>query len=332
MPARPLHCKYCQGVFLPASEQPWSAVQCPHCSGQMSVGECVVADAEPAGTEQVWHNVTEAEDRAARVEAKHRVWSGRMVFLACALPVLFLMALGLMGSWRLGNFGEKKKEMLEAFLETGEEAERQEIQKAAQQFLTAASWQEMLPVVADADRVKDIMAWYFQTRTHRPLAGDVEIKTVLPVDSQGRARQRVMAATRDHAAIWMLVVKESGVWKVDWEVFANASVERWRAFLREPAGTAVELPLLVALKPAPAAYIIRSGGTPDLHEAVVLWAMERQAMAAAVLERQSPLWQDLTEIGFETAVKVIARVTVVDPQQDPPLVRLERILQRGWLH
>ena len=327
MPARPLHCKYCQGVFLPLSEQPWSAVQCPHCSGQMRVAECAVTGAETRATEQAWYNVTEAEESAARLEEKHNRWTARLTRMAVGM-VLVVAGLFVWQWWRsaVPAAGKPNRAAQAADLQ------RRDIQKTAQQFLTAASWQDMLPAVADADRVKGIMAWYFQTRTHRPLAGDVEVKTVLPVDSQGRARQRVMVATRDHAAIWLLVVKESGVWKVDWEVFANASVERWRAFLREPAGTAVELPLLVALKPAADAYIIRSGGTPDLHEAVVLWAMERQALAAAVLERQSPLWQDLTEIGFETAVKVIARVTVVDPQQDPPLVRLERILQRGWLH
>jgi len=327
MPARPLRCKYCQGVFLPSPEQPSSVVQCPHCEGQMSVEESALAGPEASPRVQAWHCVTEAEESAARLEEKQNRWTTR---LTCMAVGVVLVAAGLF-TWQRSRSDVPAAWQPDPVVEAAE-SERKDIQKAAQKFLTAPSWQDMLPAVADADRVKDIMAWYFQTRTHRPLAGDVEIKTVLPVDSQGRARQRVMAATRDHAAIWMLVVKESGVWKVDWEVFANASVERWRAFLREPAGTAVELPLLVALKPAADAYIIRSGGTPDLHEAVVLWAMERQALAAAVLERQSPLWQDLTEIGFETAVKVIARVTVVDPQQDPPLVRLERILQRGWLH
>ena len=43
IPFCPLHCKYCQGTFLPVSNQWESAVQCPHCSGQMQVGECVPA-------------------------------------------------------------------------------------------------------------------------------------------------------------------------------------------------------------------------------------------------------------------------------------------------
>ena len=66
-------------------------------------------------------------------------------------------------------------------------------------------------------------------------------------------------------------------------------------------------------------------------DALSLWALDRQTMAAALLRRDDALWRELDGIGFDTAVKVVARVTMLDPAAEPPMVRLEAILQRGWL-
>ena len=334
MPARPLHCKYCQGIFLPASEQTWSAVQCPHCSGQMQVRECTAAET-PAVREQEYHPVTEQQEAAARVEATQRRWSGRMVFLACALPLAGLAAWGVMRAWQVFSDPAQKqkdqKDRAAALLAAGHE-ERGAALALARQFLHAETWQDLLPLTADEERVTGMMEWYYSTHpAWQPVAGTVEVVNTERLESDGRAMMRVQAATPERTAIWLLLVREGEVWKVDWEVFANANVARWAAFVREPAGAAAELPLLVALKPAGEAYVVRAGATPGKHRAVVMWALERQALAGAVLANDSPLWRDLAEMDFENAVKVIAQVTMVDPQAEPPLVKVSGIVQRGWM-
>ena len=328
MPAQPLHCKHCERVFLPASGQPWSAVQCPHCSAQMRVADCEVATAVRA-VQQEYRRVTEQEEYAAGLEAKQRKWSGRLVFAACAVPLAVILAWGVQKFLR-----DQDQERLTASVASDgawAEQERQEIQKSVQLFLNAETWQDMLPNVADAKRVRGMMTWYFQRHTHQPLSGAVEIKSMVPLDNQGREMRRVMVGTPERASIWLLLSREADGWKVDWEAFANAGVERWKAFLNEPGGSAVELPLMLALKPAADAYVIKAGGAPDTHGALVLWAFERAYLAAVVLEKESAHWKGLADIGFESAAKLIVRVTMVNPLADPPLVRLDQIVQQGWL-
>ena len=328
MPAQPLHCNHCEGVFLPSSNQPWSAVQCPHCSAQMRAGDCRAATAVRA-VQQEYRRVTEQEETALEQQAKQRKWSGRLVFAACAVPLAVLLALGVQKFLR-----DHDKETLTASGESDgalAEQERKEMQATVQQFLNARTWQDMLPNVADANRVRSMMAWYFQRHPHQPVPGEVEIKSRVPLGNQGRDTRRLLAGTQEGAAIWLLLSREADGWKVDWEVFANAGVERWKAFLHEPSGSAVELPLMLALKPAADAYILKAGGAPDTHSALVLWALERASMAGTVLENESPQWKSLPEIGFEKAVKVIVRVTMLNPEAEPPLVRVDQILQQGWL-
>ena len=297
-------------------------------------GECdAAAPAQSAGG-QVYYPVTEQEEKAARLEAIHRKWSGRMVFLVCALPLAVLAAWGILQAWPVlfpGEGNRRPAERVETMVEASAAAERREIQTSAQRFLTAASWQEMLPAVADAERVKGVMAWYYLRHPHQPAAGETEVKAVLEMEGEGRQRRRVLVVAPNHPPRWLLVSLEAGTWKVDWEVFAGANQERWKEFLREPGGTSVELPLLVALKPAADAYILGAGRAPGTHKALVLWAMERSTLAGAVLETDSSLWKSLPEIGFENAVKVIVRVRMVNPEAEPPLVRLERVVREGWL-
>src|SRR5262249_31223462 len=93
MPARPLHCIYCRGVFMPASNHSWCAVQSPICSGQMKVGECESAPEPPVGVPQTYVRVTEEEEKAARQEWSFNRWAGKMVVLGFAGLVLASAAL-----------------------------------------------------------------------------------------------------------------------------------------------------------------------------------------------------------------------------------------------
>ena len=294
----------------------------------MRVADCQVATAVRA-VQQEYRRVTEQEEHAAGLEAKQRKWSRRLVFAACAVPLVVTLAWGMQKFLR-----DQDQERLAASAgPDGLQAdqERQEIQKAVQQFLNAETWQDMLPKTAGVMRVRAVMTWYFQRHTHQPLAGAVEIKSVVPLDSPSREMRRVMVSTPERSSIWLLLSRETDGWKVDWEAFANAGVERWKAFLSEPGGSAVELPLLLALKPAADAYVIKAGGAPETHGALVLWAFERACLAGAVLEKESVHWKGLPDIDFEKAAKVIARVTMVNPLAEPPLVRLDQIVQEGWL-
>ena len=118
---------------------------------------------------------------------------------------------------------------------------------------------------------------------------------------------------------------------MDWEAFTHASAVRWAAFLHEPAGTLIELPLLVARKPAANAYIIAAGASPDNTEALVLWAADRNSLGGAVMTRDAAAWRELSGIGYDDAVKVIARIRMKDSAFEPPLVEVEAILKQGWV-
>ena len=113
--------------------------------------------------------------------------------------------------------------------------------------------------------------------------------------------------------------------------YTNASAVRWAAFLHEPAGTLIELPLLVTRKPAANAYIIAAGASPDNTDALVLWAADRNSLGGAVMTRDAAAWRELPGIGYDDAVKVIARIRMKDSALEPPLVEVETILQQGWV-
>lgn len=328
MPAKPLHCKHCHGIFLPVSDQPWSAVQCPHCSGQMTVSECVPAATEPVPAGHDYVKVTEQEATAIRLEAVHNLWARRLVLAAV---VILSAGAGIFFWQRNTARGPGTADALIAG-DIAAQVEKQQIQKVVAGFLGAPDWKSMLPLVVDADRVAEDMVWYYQRAGHRHVpASATEVGAIEPVEADGVRMLRVRASTELQSTIWLLLRKESGGWKIDWESFSNAAVERWRAFIREPANSSVELRLLVARKPAADAYLMKHGATPDATEAVSVWAFDRQAVAASLIPRDAALWKMLEGIDFENAVKIIARVTMLDPMTEPPLVRIDEIIQRGWL-
>ena len=328
MPPRPLHCKFCRRVFLPVSEQAWSTVQCPHCSGQMKVGECEAAGGLPATGAQEYHRVTQQEEDAARLTEQGNRWAGKLVVAGFAGVVLAGAAV----FWQAVTHDSKQtqKKTGKAFSETTD-AEQREVQTLAQSFLGAKDWKAALALAADAQRVRGTMEWYYATRSWRPAAGEVKIAGIERLDADGREMLRVQAATAERTAIWLLLIKEGPAWKVDWELFADAALARWRSFVSEAPGAVVELPLLVARMPAADPFISKAGGEPESHDAVVVWARARQSPAAAVIPKASPLWKDLEGIGFEKPVSVIARVSMVTPEAEPPLVRLEAILRKDWV-
>jgi len=198
-------------------------------------------------------------------------------------------------------------------------------------FLGAKDWSAALPFVAGMPRVGGTMEWYYARHQWQPFDGEIEIAAMQRMNAGGREMLRVQASTAKRAAIWLLLVREGDQWKIDWELFADAAVVRWQSFVSEPPDTVVELPLLVERKPAPEAYVVKAGGTPELHDAIIFRARDRQSAAVAVVAKESVLWKDLAGIDFENPVSVIARVAMVAPQFDPPLVRLESIVQKGWL-
>lgn len=329
MPVQPLHCKHCQGVFLPASDQPWAAVQCPHCSGQMSVAECRAAQTAVAPAVQEYKPVSEAEQAAEALAVRQNRWTGRL-----ALAGVMILA-GLLGLflWRQSPRGGQ-----EAGGVTGSAFAAEENQGAAgqqwqvvQQFLSAREWKALLPWVADSPRVLPLMEWYY-SRAQRPLSPMVPtaMPEVIPLEAGDGGIVRVRAELEDGKSVWLLLHRTGSGWKVDWEAWSSAAVMRWSAFLKESPGATVELKLLAARKPAATGYIVKQGGDPLASEALVLWAFTREASAVALVPASALQDKLLAGIGFDDAIKVIARVTLVDPQVDPPQVRLDQVVQRGW--
>lgn len=88
--------------------------------------------------------------------------------------------------------------------------------------------------------------------------------------AKGLPLMRVQVSLARRSRVWMLLIKENESWKVDREAFTNASGVRRAAFLPEALGTLIELPLLVARKPAANAYTIVAGASPDNSDALVL--------------------------------------------------------------
>jgi hypothetical protein len=317
---------------MPASGHSWSAVQCPHCSGQMKTGDCEAALSPPVGEAQPYIKVTEEEESMAREEWKHRRRSGK---LAVAGGVFMLVAGAMVAwmAWRGGapTAGQARVGAMQKAEGEQSDDEWRQVRAVVEKFLTVRQWRDLLPTVADPVRVEGVMTWYYSRNEWKPMEGAVKIPDYQRLEADGAELLRVRAEGGGERSLWLLLVRDHGEWKVDWEVFVNAGVVRWEAFLREPAGTMVELPLFAAKKPAADGYLVKAGATPDTHEALLLWAKKRQTLASAVLAKEAAVWQDLEGIGYDKAVKVIARLKMDNPGADPPLVKLEGIVQRGWV-
>lgn len=318
---------------MPVSDRTWSAVQCPHCSGQMKVGDCTVVVDLPVGVPQPYVRVTEEEEKAARQDWKFNRWAGKMVVLGFAGLVLCSAALAIV-MWNSDTTPPHSNKTAEAL----PDAEKKHAEERwpggpalAERFLTVRDWRDMRPMVADRTRVEGVMAWYYSRHEFKAVAGPVKLIQCQEAGGEGRAVLQVKAEAPGGRPLSLLLVQEEGSWKVDWEVFVNANTVRWEAFLREPAGAVIELPLLVARKPGAMSYTVKAGGSPDTHESVELWATERKVLAGAVLAKQAAEWRDLEGIGYNDAVKVIARVRLENPALEPPQVKIESIVQRGWV-
>jgi hypothetical protein len=327
------HCKHCQEVFLPVSGQPWSFVQCPHCSGQMAVTECATAEVAQVMPEQEYHRITEEEVMQRRQARRNEWWTRRLAW-ACGTGAVLIASLGIWQYWRGGSQKAKKRIEQVAVLTESEKVlqqDQKDIEATIRRVLGAKSLEELLPDVAGGGQVKDLMAWYFN-RSH-PLKPEVlnRIESTDILDSGGREIRRVGLSTVERPGVWMVLSRENGAWKLNWEIYTMGHVERWRAFLREQPGASLELPLLAVKKPAPDSFIVKAGASRDTHDAIHLSANDRNDLAGAVLLRDSPVWKMLPGISFEEAVKIIARVTLLDPQSDPPLVRLDEVIQTGWV-
>lgn len=327
------HCKHCQEVFLPLAEQPWRVVQCPHCSRQVAVAECAMADVAQVMPEQEYHPVMEEEVRERRQKQRNERWARRLVW-ACAAGAVLIASLAGWQYWRGGSAKAKKRVQQVAVLTEAEKAlqeDLRDIESTVRRILSAKSAEELLPDVAGAAQVKELVTWY--TNRSHPLKPEIltKIESVDVIDSEGREVRRVGLSTVERPGIWMVLSRELGNWKLNWEIYTMGHVERWRAFLREPPGTTLALPLLAVKKPAPDSFIVKAGASRDTHDAILLCANDRNDTGGAVLPRDSSLWKMLPGITFEDAVKIIARVTLLDPGVEPPLIRLDEVLQAGWV-
>lgn len=304
------------------------AVQCPHCSGQMKAGECRAAEVRAAAA-QPWYPVTADEEAAARATAAHRRWGRWLLPVAAASLIL---GTGVV-AWQLTRQGDSPAlsasggRRSSALERTAEEGAWRALAAA---FLEAGQWQALLPLSADSERVRPRMEWFYARNPFPRPASQVKLIHTERQSGTGQLRVLIQVATKERASVWLMLMLEDGAWKVDWEAHAAFGPARWRAFLRESAGAEVELNLLAALKPAADRYIIKSGVSPETHEALVIWAANRDSLAGAVVSRKSPLRRQFAGIGFNEPVKVVARVKMEDPLADPPLVSIREVLQTGW--
>lgn len=330
-PAVPRRCPHCAGAFLPAVGGPLVSVQCPHCAAVILPASCEALPelAVPVPVQVVPPAASEEAAAAAREEARSR----RSFVLA--LAATGVTAAGAAIAWTI----QRGRPHPAADSRAGLAAERiaaareiEALEALVRHVLSAPDWRAMLPHVADADRVRPDMEW-FHARAPEPLLAD----TVESFDqwqrdpSDDREAFTVRVTTARRGVQWVTLVQQNGAWKFDWEAWANPGLPRWHFFCREPAGSQVSLRLFALRMPAAASWILKAGGHPEHHRAFEFWAGDRADRAAAMIPANSPLLAALEGADFENAVRLIARVTMVQPALDPPLVTLDAIMQRGWI-
>lgn len=305
------------------------AVQCPHCSMQMKAGECRAAEVRAAAA-QPYVPVTTAQETAARAAVPGHRWGRRLLPVAIAGLILGGGAMAWQLIWGGGGAEISTTSGGQNPSLPGAAAEEREWLAVVTAFLEAREWQALPALSAEAARVRPLMEWYYDRHPFPWPASKVKLIQSEQENGNGWTRVVVHVATAERATVWLMVLWEDGAWKVDWEAYAAFAPARWSAFLRESAGTEVELNLLAALKPAADSYLIKSGGSPDTHEALVMWAATRDSLAGALVPRRSPLRGQLAGIGFNDAIQVVARVKMEDPWAEPPLVSIQKVIQTGW--
>ena len=303
----------------------------------MKLNECPPAAVEQVMPIQEYHPVMEDEEREQARNLRHEQWVRRLLWTGVAGVV----ALGTLAGWQYWRGGsdraKQKTEEIAALTEAEKSLQREhaEIEVVVRRILRAKTMDELLPDVAGAAQVKDLMRWYFN-HSHAFVSEELkQLTTVVPMNADGQEIRGVQASTPRRPAMSLIMIREEDGWKLEWEMFSHAPVERWRFFLREAPGSPVELPLLAVKKPAPDNYIVKAGASPATHDAVLLQAGDLADVACAVVPRDSPAWEKLKGIGYDDPAKngtvpVIVRVSLLNPDADPPLIRLEAVVQRGW--
>ncbi len=330
------HCRNCHGIFLPPVEQAAGSTQCPYCQQRVVIGACLPAEVAPV-PEQEYHPVMEEEERERR-QAFLRERSARRVAWSCAAGAGVFAALVVWQRWSAGGDDTKSRDQEITGLTEAEKAvqrDRSEIEAAVRRILGAKSMDDLLPEVAGAGHVKELMRWHFNHSPPLTPEQVVRFERVDLMDTDGFEIRRVGVTTTQRPAVWLIMSREEGNWKLNWELYSNAHFARWHAFLRESSGTTVELPLLAVKKPGADSYIVKAGADRTTHEAILLRTSDGSDISGAVVPKNSPLWKELPGIGYDdsknSAVKLIGVITLLDPEADPPLVRLDSVVQRGWV-
>ena len=307
------------------------SVQCPHCAAVVLPASCEPLPelAVPVPVQVLPPAVSEEAAAAARAEARSR----RSFVLA--LAATGVSTAGAAVAWAI----QRGRAEPAADLRHGLAADRmaadlevKALEALVRRVLSVTDWRFMLPDVADADRVRPDMEW-FHARAPQPLLAD----TVESFDQWQRLPDAdretftVRVSTARRGVQWITLVKQAGAWKFDWEAWANPGLPRWHYFCCEPAGSQLTLRLFALRMPAAAGWIVKAGGHPEHHRAFEFWAGDRADRAAAMVPANSPLLAALAGADFENAVRLIARVTMVQPSLDPPLVTLDAVIQRGWI-
>jgi hypothetical protein len=331
MSAVPVHCNVCRGIFLPPASHPAAAAQCPHCTAQLLVGECAQA-VQPAGASgQEYIRVTEDEEARRRADVQHRKWMRRTVLLtagaAAGGALLYLLRKPERDD--AARAQQEKINALEASRRLSDQ-ETADLTALAGRWLAAAQWEQLLPDAAAADVVRPAMEWHYGPGGHVLEPDRLVALGDIHRSRDGMEPSRLQITTARAASRWLPLLKEHGSWKVDWEAYSAADVHRWASFLTEPAGTEIEVRLHAALKPGAEPWLIKVNASPTREVAVHLWSYERTALAAAVLPKEAPEWKSLPDIGYNEAIKIIARIKMLDPSAGPPHVRLVEIRQTGW--
>jgi uncharacterized Zn finger protein (UPF0148 family) len=327
-----LHCPQCEKPFVPVSNAPTMIVQCPHCSVNVTVGTARRVDVA-APTSYAATYKTEAEENAQRDEQQRGRQFGRVMKL---LGAGALLGVGLW-AWQRSHEDAELKARAASIAELSAnalatDAEDREIAGLVRRLLAAPTWSAMVPDVASAARVRPVMEWYYShiPGGYSPIeVGEVDRVERLVVNDAEHLRVRL--STKNNPVVWCLLVKEGGVWKFDWEAFTNPGRARWAAFLNEPPGSMVTLRLYASFLPGADSQVVRVGGSPDSHHAIKLWSTDELQRAAVILSKKSPLLAELPGIAWDSAVKFIGQVTMLDPTAEPPIVTLDKVIHQGWI-
>ena len=334
-PATPtpfLECPRCQATFLPNVVAPGVFTTCPKCFADFQLGEARVA-ASPQLEINEWR--TEKAMAAQAMADRHFRHSRLLLKVAAAIAIL-----GGLTFWKFGLGSRGRGKLDEASVATEQRAELLSAFAAAKAALEAADWREMNLRVADAERVRPLMEWYYSQKPGGYTLRRIESydQEVIDLQASPPAATLRLKAAAPSSTLHVVLQKTGESWKLDWESFSNVHGARWQAFINGEASVpeTIEAPVIVercsesllvpsfftssGLNPGDAARAVRVSH-PSVGDSGVACFPEASKV-------RDELWRMLAEPG--SAQKVVLQMRRLAQSSVPQGIIIEKVLQSGW--